>query len=70
MLVSLRSVRHEIEGTVCHDGIAQARGIYDDPGRDDEVNRLGKLLNFAVDRICNPGRKVNDPLQKSSVGVL
>ena len=60
----------EVEHPVGDHRFAQAGRVDDDPGRDDEVDRLGEFLNPAVDRVRDARREVDDALQQRAVGVL
>ena len=41
-----------------------------DARRNDEIDRLGELLNLTVDRVGDAGSEIDDALQQRAVGVL
>src|SRR5581483_2611779 len=69
-LTLLRSVRHEVEAAVGHHRLTQPGRIDHNASRHDQVNGFGQLLNSSVDRVRNPGSKIDDALQQHPVGVL
>src|SRR5271165_5427889 len=70
ILFVLRSVRHEIESAVSHQRVAQPRGIDHDARRYDEIDRLGKLLDLAVDRVSDARGEIDNALQERPIRVL